>query len=166
MEISLLPAWWRNIRRVRSPESIHRSYRVMKSCLETAVVLARAPSRTMLAQEGAGVGMGRLPGRWCPASLPSRPATPEEGEAGGRGESSCSTPRVAPSTPGEGEARGRGEEGCAGGEVVDLLGCWITALLPPPPRLGGGGASSRGGARVRLHATRGEIFTPWWLAAN
>ncbi len=63
MVISLLPAWWRSIRRVRRPESIHRSYRVRKSCLETAVGLVRAPSLTMLAQEGAGVWMGRLPGR-------------------------------------------------------------------------------------------------------
>ncbi len=63
MVISLLPAWWRSIRRVQRPESIHRLYRVRKSCLETAVWLARAPSLTMLAQEGAGVWMGRLPGR-------------------------------------------------------------------------------------------------------
>ncbi len=63
MVISLLPAWWQSIRRVRRPELTHRSHIVRKSCLETAVWLARAPSLTTLAQEGAGVWMGRLPGR-------------------------------------------------------------------------------------------------------
>ncbi len=36
----------------------------------------------------------------------------------------------------------------------------------PCPGWGGGVAASRGGARVRLHATGGEVRTPWWLAAN
>ncbi len=40
----------------------------------------------MLAQEGAGLEMDRLPGRVIdPSSLPARPATPVAGEAGGQG---------------------------------------------------------------------------------
>jgi hypothetical protein len=113
------------------------------------------------------MGVGRLPGRVkFPASLPARPATPVEGEAGGWGESSCSTPRLAPSTPGEGEVRRGGEESDTGDGVDDCLTCCASPLLPPPPRLGGGGAASRGGARVCLLAKRGEVRTPWWLAAN
>jgi hypothetical protein len=113
------------------------------------------------------MGVGRLPGRVrFPAGLPAQPATPVEGEAGGRGDGSCSTTRLAPSTPGEGEARRGGEESDTGGGVDDRLICCASPLLPPPPRLGGGGSASRGGARVRLLARRGEVRTPWWLAAN
>ncbi len=129
-------------------------------------MLARAPSLTMLAHVGAGLDTVRLPGRCCvPASLHAPPATPVAGEAGGRGESSCNTPRLKPSTPGQGEAWEGGEEVRAGGGVGDLLGCW-SSLLPPPPRLGGGGAVGRGGARVRPLSIGGEVRTPWWLAAN
>jgi hypothetical protein len=92
-------------------------------------------SLTTLAQEGAGLEMGRLPGRVkFPASLQARPANPVEGEAGGRGESSCSTPRLAPSTPGEGEARRGGEERNTGGGVDGRLACCTSPLLPPPQR--------------------------------
>jgi hypothetical protein len=42
---------------------MHRSYKVRKSCLEMASeVMACAPSLTMLAQEGAGLGKQQLPG--------------------------------------------------------------------------------------------------------
>jgi hypothetical protein len=85
------------------------------------------------------MGVGRLPGRVkFPASLPARLATTVEGEAGVRGESSCSTPRLVPSTPGEGEARRGGEESDTGGGVDDRLACCASPLLPPPPQLGGG----------------------------
>jgi hypothetical protein len=68
------------------PESTQRSYRARKSCLETAgLVLARAPSLTILAHVGAGLETVWLPGRCCvPASLHARPATPVAGEAGGK----------------------------------------------------------------------------------
>ncbi len=106
------------------------------------------PSLTTLTQEGAGLETVRLTGRWwVPASLHTRPATPVEGEAGGRGYSSC-MPSLQPTIPGEGEVSRRGVEVHAGGGVFDRLVCWITSLLPTPARLGGGGAVSRGGARV------------------
>ncbi len=156
--ISSLPAWWQRIRRVRRLESTQRSYRARKPCLETAVWLARVPSLTMLAQECAGVVIGRLPGRVSfPASLSSQPGTPVAGEAGGgQGETSCSTPRVATSTPGEGEAW-RGEEKCAGGGVDDHLACWVSPGASPAPAWWG---------VPQAYATRGEVRTPWWLAAN
>jgi hypothetical protein len=127
----------------------------------------------MLAHVGAGLDTVRLPGRCCvPASLHARPATPVAGEAGGRGESSCNTPRLKPSTPGQGEAWEGGEEVRAGDGVGDLLGCW-TSLLPPPPRLGGG-CSGPGwclGATPRYrrrgpHTMVVSSELTWWLAAN
>jgi hypothetical protein len=107
----------------------------------------------------------RLPGRCGPTSLHARPATPVAGEAGGRGEDSCTAPAQWLSTPREGEACRGGEEKRSEGGVNDRLGC-RTARLPPPPRLGGGGAVSWGGARVQHLTAGGEVRTPWWLAAN
>jgi hypothetical protein len=99
-----------------------------------------APPRTILAQEGASPGRGRLLGEGVslgPAP-PDRPTTPVEGEAGGRGVRACTAPDQPLSTPGEGEA-GRREGGVRIGGGVDRLCCWVTTLLvPPPPRLGGG----------------------------
>ncbi len=104
--------------------------------------------------------MGRLPGRVrFPAGLPAQPATPVEGEAGGRGEGSCSTPRLAPSTPGEGEARRGGEESDNGGGVDDHLTCCASPLLPPPPRLGGGMQQAVAVLECAF-AKRGEVCTP------
>jgi hypothetical protein len=63
--------------------------RARNSCLETAGggVVCTFPW-TMLAHEGASLGRGRLPGREGVRVAPilrDRPATPVEGEAGGRG---------------------------------------------------------------------------------
>jgi hypothetical protein len=67
----------------------------------------------MLAHEGASLGRGRLLGgggvRLGPV-LPDWPATPVEGEAGGRGVCACTAPSLPLSTPGEGEAGRRGRE--------------------------------------------------------
>ena len=115
---------------------MQRSYSARKSCLEMATAglkLARAPSRTTLAQEGPELETAT--GSWVPAGLHARPATPVAGEAGGRGEGSCTAPALQPSTPGGGEAC-RGEEKRSGDGGVDRPGCSTTLL--PPPRLGGG----------------------------
>ena len=102
-----------------------------------------APPRTILAQEGASPGRGRLLGEGVslgPAP-PDRPTTPVEGEAGGQGVRACTAPDQPLSTPGEGEG-GRREGGVRTGGGVDRLCCWVTTLLVPPlPRLGGGGCS-------------------------
>jgi hypothetical protein len=151
---------------------VHRSYKARKSSFEMAEgggAAACTPPCTMLAQEGASLGRGRLLGGGVSLGPvpPDRPATPVEGEAGGRG---CAPAPLLASRcrpPGEGEA-GRREGGIRTGGGVDRLCCWVSTLLvPPPPRLGGGGgAASRGGARVRPRATGGEVRTPWWLTAN
>jgi hypothetical protein len=144
---------------------MQRSYSARKSCLETATAgleLARAPSRTTLAHEGPELETAT--GRWVPASLHARPATPVAGEAGGRGEGSCTAPALQPSTPGGGEACRGGEEKSSGAGGVDRPGCSTTLLSPP--RLGGGGAGGRGGARVQALTAGGDDRTPWWLAAN
>jgi hypothetical protein len=91
------------------------------------------------------MGRGRLPGRGgvrVASVLPGRPATPIEGETGGRGVRACTTPSLPLSTPGEGEAGRRGE-GVRSGGGVDRLSCWVlTLLFPPPPRVGGRGAAA------------------------
>jgi hypothetical protein len=53
--------------------------------------------------------------------------------------------------------------------VVLMLTVWradFHLCYLPRPGWGGGVVASRDGARVRLHTTRGEVRTPWWLAAN
>ncbi len=93
------------------------------------------PGEGAAAWRGGGVSLGPVP--------PDRPATPVEGEAGGRGVGACTAPSQPLSTPGEGEA-GRREGGVRSGGGVDSLCCWVsTLLLPPPPRLGGGCSEPR-----------------------
>jgi hypothetical protein len=68
-----------------------------------------APSLTMLAQEGAVLEMGRLPGIvLVPASLQARPATPIVGEAGGK-LLQHTTPSTIDPRRGGGTERGGGE---------------------------------------------------------
>jgi hypothetical protein len=144
---------------------MQRSYKARKSCLETAGSgLACAPPWTMQAKEDACLGRGVLPGREgvLAPNLRARPATPLEGEAGGRGGTLLRRPYTPAVNPRRG---GGGEEGVCSGGGDDRLVFWLTLLLPPPPQ-GGGGALSQEGARVCLLARRGEVRTPRWLPAQ
>jgi hypothetical protein len=100
--------------------------------------------------------------------LTARPATParegEGWEAGG--DSLLSHTWLARRAIYPTRGGGGGEEGGEASGSVNRPGCWGPAVLrQPSPQLGaGGGAGCTGGARVQL--LRGEVCSPWCLAAN
>jgi hypothetical protein len=141
---------------------MHRSYKVKKSCLETAGgVLVCEPPLTMLAQKGAGLGRGALPGRALVSPILHPPACDPCCEGGG----GCA-PAPHPAF------RCRPRRGGGGGRHYPLVVAMTvfvagltTLLLPPLPQLGGV-AGSWGGARVQPLALVREVCSPWWLTEN